>query len=524
MKKVLIPTKLNPAVKSMLENTGNYSVVLQEGDLATLAKSNVDTYAMIVRSEKVTPEIIDLLPRLKVIVRAGSGYDNINTKYARKKGIDVMTTPGANSNAVAEEVVALMLADARHVVAADVSCRAGKWEKTKFMGREIAGKTVGIIGLGFIGQLVARRLSGFDVTLIGFDPIISQEKAKTLGIEVVDLPTLFERADYITLHVPENDATRGMVNASLLSKCKKGATIVNCARAGVINEEDLRQAKAAKQLRFLNDVYPKDAEGPKTVTDIADIMLPHLGASTHEANTKAATDAAAELIEFDEKGVSTYIVNRDIPAGLDAAYGELAFTLAKLCRQMTGVENKLKLIETSFYGQLKPFSKWLLSPVVAALSEDFDRSMDYPAAVKYLREMGVDYDDRDTDERKGFGNSITLDLTASTGPETLIHASIRGTVTEGVLMISRINDFHGLYFEPKGHTVIFVYKDRPGVLARISAALAAASVNIDDVRNPHDSKGEKSIAIIKVNKPVATDVIAGIAKDIEATTHFCIEL
>ena len=162
--------------------------------------------------------------------------------------------------------------------------------------------------------------------------------------------------------------------------------------------------------------------------------------------------------------------------------------------------------------------------IINKLSDDFDRSMDFPAAVKYLREMGVDYDDRDIDSGKGFGSSITLDLTASTGPETLQHVSIRGTVTEGVLMISRINDFHGLYFEPKGNTVVFVYKDRPGVLARISAALAAASVNIDDVRNPHDSKGEKSIAIIKVNQVVQADVIAKIAKDIEATTHFCVEL
>lgn len=524
MKKVLIPTKLNPAVKGLLENTGRFTVVLKEGDLAALAKEHADAYAMIVRSEKVTPEVIDSMPALKVIVRAGSGYDTINTKYARKKGIDVMTTPGANSNAVAEEVIALMLADARHIVAADVSCRAGKWEKSKFMGREIAGKTVGIVGLGFIGQLVARRLEGFDVTLIGFDPVISQEKAKALGIEVVDLPTLFERADYITLHVPENEATRGMVNASLLSKCKKGATIINCARSGVINEADLRAAKPGKLLRFLNDVYAKDAEGPKSVADIADLMLPHLGASTHEANAKAATDAAAELIEFEEKGVSTYIVNRDIPAGLDAAYGELAFTLAKLCRQMIGAENKPQLIETSFYGSLRPYSRWLLVPMVSALSDDFDRSMDYAAAVKYLREMGVDYEDRDTDTHKGFGNSITLDLTASTGPETLQHVSVRGTVTESVLMISRINDFHGLYFEPKGHTVVFIYKDRPGVLARISAALAGASVNIDDVRNPHDSKGEKSIAIIKVNQPVPAALVAGIAREIEATTHFCIEL
>lgn len=524
MKKVLIPTKLNPAVKALLENTGHYSVVIQEGKIDEIVKGHPDTYAMIVRSEKVTPEIIDLLPNLRVIVRAGSGYDTINTKYARKKNIDVMTTPGANSNAVAEEVVALMLADARHVVAADVSTRAGLWEKNKFMGREVSGKTVGIVGLGFIGQLVAKRLSGFDVNLIGFDPVISQEKARALGIETVDLPTLFERADYITLHVPENDATRGMVNGALLAKCKKGATLINCARYGVIVEDDLRKAKAEKQLRFLTDVYAKDEAGPKTCTDVADIMLPHLGASTQEANSKAAMLAAEELIEFDEKGVSTYIVNRDIPAGLDSAYCELAYTLAKLCRHMIGANSKLKLIETSFYGSLKPFGKWLLSPVVAALSEEFDRSLDYPAAVKYLREMGVDYDNRDVDERKGFGNSITLDLTASTGPETLQHASIRGTVTEGVLMISRINDFQGLYFEPKGHTVVFAYKDRPGVLGQIGAALAKAGVNIDDVRNPHDSKGEKSIAILKVNKAIAEETLAKIAADIEATTFFSVEL
>lgn len=524
MKKVLIPTKLNPAVKARLEKHGGYTVVLQEGDLVALAKEHADAYAMIVRSEKVTPEIIDLIPSLRVIVRAGSGYDTINTKYARKKGIDVMTTPGANANAVAEEVLALMLADARHIVAGDISCRAGKWEKSKFMGRELAGKTVGIVGLGAIGQLVAKRLSGFEVTLIGFDPVISQEKARQLGIETVDLPTLFERADYITLHVPENDQTRGMVNASLLSRCKKGATLVNCARSGVVNEADLRAIKAEKQLRFLNDVYPKDAEGPKTVADVADIMLPHLGASTHEANTKAALLAAEELIEFDDKGITAYIVNRDIPPGLDEAYCELAHTLAKLARQIVGRDSKPKLVETSFYGTLKPYAKWLLAPVVAALSDDFDRSLDYPAAIKYLRDMGVDYEDRDIDERKGFGASITLDLTASTGPETLQHTSIRGTVTEGVMMISRINDFQGLYFEPKGHTCVFIYKDRPGVLGQIGAALAKAGVNIDDVRNPHDSKGEKSIAILRVNQQVPADLIETIASSIEASTCFTVEL
>jgi D-3-phosphoglycerate dehydrogenase len=523
MKKVLIPTKLNKVVKETLEASGRYQVILEETkDLKAFVAQHTDAYAMIVRSEKITPEIIDALPGLKVIVRAGSGYDNINTKHARKKGIDVMTTPGANANAVAEEVIALILADARHLIAADPSTRSGKWEKNNFMGRELAGKTVGIVGLGAIGQLVARRLSGFEVNILGYDPVISAERARSVDVELVDLPTLFEKSDFVTLHIPENNETRGLVNQALLSRMKEGATVVNCARAGIINEEDFRVIKPAKKLRLLNDVYPKDAEGPKPIADIADIMLPHLGASTKEANFKAALHAAEELIEFDEKGISSYIVNRDIPAGLDEAFGELAFLLAKLCRQLVGRDAKLKLIESSFYGTLKPFANWLVVPVVSALSEDFDRSSDYKAAIGYLKDRGIDYENRETDERKGYENSITLDFTATTSANTLCSASVRGTVTEGTMMISRINDFRSLYFEPKGHTAVFIYDDRPGVLGLIGAALASAGINIDDVRNPHDSKCAKSIAIMKVNQQVPAEVLEKIAAGIKADTWFTI--
>ena len=524
-KKVLIPTKLDKVARDILEKNGNYAVVQEEKtELLALAKQHPDAYAVIVRSEKVTAEIIDALPSLKIVMRAGSGYNTIDTKYARKRGIDVMNTPGANANAVAEEVLALILADARHLVEADPSCRKGEWEKTKFMGRELTGKTVGIIGLGYIGQLVARRLAGFECKLLGYDPLISAEKARQFGIELTDLATIFERSDYVTLHIPENSETKGLVNYSLLSKMKQGATLVNCARAGVVVEADLRKAKAEKAIRFLNDVYPKDEPGPKTVIDIADIMVPHLGASTKEANSNAAKRAAEEIVEFDEKGITSYIVNRDIPEGLDRAYGELAHVLAKLCRQMVGKELKLSRIETSFYGDLGKYSKWLLVPITAALSEQFDRSSDPKAAVQFLADMGVEYKNRETDKGKGYGNSITVDLTGSVDAGTQKSSSIRGTVAEGTIMISRINDFNKLYFEPKGCTLIFVFKDRPGILGRIGAALAKASINIDDVRNPHDSKGELSIAILKVNKCVPEDVVKGIAKDIEAVTAFCAEL
>ena len=203
-----------------------------------------------------------------------------------------------------------MLADARHLVAADPSCRAGKWEKTAFMGTEITGKTVGIVGLGYIGQLVAKRLGVFEVKFLGYDPFVTKEKAAAIGIALVGLPELFAQSDYVTLHLPENAETKGMVNRALLGQMKTGATLINCARAGIVNEADLRALKAEKKIRFLNDVYAKDEEGPKSVADIADIMVPHLGASTREANNKAAELAAKELIDLDDKGIAKAVVNR----------------------------------------------------------------------------------------------------------------------------------------------------------------------------------------------------------------------
>jgi D-3-phosphoglycerate dehydrogenase len=517
MKKVLIPTKLDVVTKQMLEANGNYTVVQDaETEIGALAKKNPDTYALIVRSEKVTPELIDSMPSLKVVIRAGAGYNTIDTKYARQKKVDVMNTPGANANAVAEEVIALMLADARHLIEADASTRRGEWEKTKFMGREITAKTVGIVGLGAIGKLVAKRLSGFECKILAFDPVLSEEAAARLGVKQVSLKDLFAQSDYVSLHMPENEQTKGIINKELFSVMKKGATLINCARSGIINENDLRAIKAEKGLRFLNDVYPKDAEGPKSVIDIADIMVPHLGASTKEANYNAAKRSAEQLIDFDSKGVTSYIVNRDIPEGLDEAYAELTYTLTTLAAAMIGADTKLSRIEASFYGDLKRFGNWLAVPVVCALSKEFDRSMDPNAAIAFLNEMGVEYSVRETDETKGYGNSITIDLMASIDKNNLRRISVRGTVAEGVLMISRIGGFDKLYFEPTGHIALFTYMDRPGVLSEIAGAMAKEGINIDDVRNPHDKSGERSIAILKLSRPVTEDVLRSVAKKIEA--------
>jgi D-3-phosphoglycerate dehydrogenase len=525
-KKVLIPTKLDAVAREILEANGGYSVFQDESaDLLDLAKDHSDAYALVVRSEKVTPEVIDAFPSLKVVVRAGAGYNTIDTAYARQMGIDVMNTPGANSNAVAEEVVALMMAHARHLIPADKSCREGKWEKSEFMGSEITGKTLGILGLGHIGQLLVKRASGFDMNVIAFDPIVSSDRAKDLGVEMVaDYMEIFKRADYVSLHIPENDRTRGMINAEVFASMKDGAVLINCARAGVVNEEDLRAAKSSKSISYLNDVYLKDEAGDKSVADIAEIMLPHLGASTREANYNAAKYAADQLIALDVRGVGSAIVNRDMPAGLDPAYYELAFALTKFCREGFSGNAQLKLVETTVYGDLNKFAEWLVVPIVSALDGEFCRSLDHKAAEAHLQSTGVDYSCRDADDRKGYGNSITIDLTVHGSDHTLHKASVRGTVTEGNLMISRINDFDRLYVAPEGNIVCFIYDDRPGVLAEISAQLASAQINIDDVRNPHSDCGKRSLALLKVNQAVPASVIKSIQEKINATVAFHVSL
>jgi D-3-phosphoglycerate dehydrogenase / 2-oxoglutarate reductase len=524
MKKVLIPTKLDAVAAETLRANGRYEVVQASVPLATLAAEHADAFALIVRSEAVTQAEIDLFPQIRIIVRAGAGYNNIDTRYARKKGIDVMNTPGANANAVAEEVLALMLADARHVIAADGSTRAGHWEKQRFMGCEIAGKTVGIVGLGNIGQLVARRLKGFETRLLGCDPFLTQERAQKIGVRLTDLETLFTEADYVTLHIPETAETRGLIGPALLDRMKDGATLVNCARAGIVQEDALRSCKAKKKLRFLNDVYERDAEGEKSVRDIADIMLPHLGASTREANRKAARAAAEELIDLDQKGVTSFVVNRDIPEGLDEAYCRLAHSLGRLCRCLGGRQLAPRELETTFYGSLEPFSDWLLVPIVAGISDDFDSSTNYREARAHLEEMGIEYTNRVGSSEKGFENSITVDLISEVDSETLRRTSIRGTVTEGLVMVSRINEFNKLYFEPVGPMVFFLYRDRPGVIGAIGRALAQHDINIEDMRNPHDPATNRSLAILRVNREPPAALMTEIADEIEAVAAFSIQV
>ncbi|MGI6354888.1 MAG: ACT domain-containing protein [Lentisphaerae bacterium] len=517
MKKVLIPTKLDKIAQDILKAQGYEVVQDSDTDLMTLLAAHQDAEALIVRSEKITPEVIDALPKLKTVVRAGAGYNTIDIKYARRRNVDVMNTPGANSNGVAEEVIAMALAAYRHIIPADIDTRQGGWEKKKFMGRELTGKTLGIVGLGNIGQLVAKRVAGFDMKVLAYDPIVATQRAAELGVKLTTIEDVFAQADIITLHIPENDETRGLINNKLLSLVKKGCLLINCARAGIINENDLRAIKAEKNMLFCTDVYEADAPGPKSVADIADIMLPHLGANTFEANFNAAKRAAEQLIGYFDKGINTYVVNKGLPDKLDENYQQLAYRIAYVARCYIGRKSPVRQVKCSFYGELSQFAKWFMSPICAALSEHFEYQQDPEEAQAYLRDKGITCEIRETDESKKYGNSMTIDLEGPTG-----FVSVRGTIAENNLMISRINDFEHVYFVPKGNALLVEYTDRPGVLAKITGACAEENLNIENIHAPRDHEGKNAIAILMTDKPASAALAQKIKEEVNAKVSCCI--
>ncbi|MCF7791899.1 MAG: hypothetical protein K9M56_07880 [Victivallales bacterium] len=523
MKKVLIPTKLNTIAADLLKKN-NYEVIQDsETPLPELAQKNPDTEIVIVRSDKVTSEIIDILPRLKLVVRAGAGYNTIDINYARYKGVDVMNTPGANSNAVAEEVVALYLAAYRHIVPADISTRQGKWEKKKFMGRELTGKTIGIIGLGNIGKLVINRLQGFEMKFLAYDPFVSADDInKEQDVKMCTMEEVFEYSDCVTLHIPENDKTKGIINSSLLNRMKNNAVLINCARAGIINESDVKKAKEEKGLVFCNDVYPKDAAGEKSVAEIADVMLPHLGASTYEANYNAARRAATQAVNYMEKGIDNYVVNKGIPDGLDVRYQKLANLIARIARAYLGKNISLHQIETNFYGKLYQYSKWLLSPVLKGISSDFDPYQVDVEPEKYLEKCGITYKNRDVERGKKYGESITIDLFE--GKNTINKVSVRGTITESNFMISRINDFDKMYLDPEGYNIFIEYADMPGIIGTVASILGKNGINICEMRAPQDSAKENAMLVIKTDKEINDEIIEEIKRVTEVHKCFTVSI
>lgn len=521
--KILIPTKLDKAAAATMAAAG-YDIVQDDTTpLEELITAHPDTAGIIVRSEKITPEIIDTLPALKCIIRAGAGYDNIDYVYARSKNIDVMNTPGANSNAVAEEVIAMILAAYRYIVPADTTTRAGEWNKKKYMGHELTGKTVGILGLGNIGRLLVKRLQGFECTVLGYDHFLSKQRALNIGATPTEIDEIFANADIISLHVPGGPSTKNLINAERIDKMKDGTMLINCSRYGVVDEDALRTAKAAgKNIIYCTDVHPKDTAAMQPSADVADLLLPHLGANTKEANKKAALKAARQMIDYFTSGDTSCVINGEKPKDLNPAHLHLATMLGKLCYH-TGGCKPIRKIECTFYNNLRSYRKWFTPWILEGAVPGAEKGLMPAAAEASFREHGIVFKAREPKDDKQYDDALTLDIFMEENGAQHI-SSVRGMVVDGVPVVSRIGDFDHLYAALEGNTLVLRYKDRPGVVAVIGQALSLAGINIENMMAPSHHASGTSLAIIKTDKPVSTQQVQGIASTIDASLAFAISM
>ena len=434
-----------------------------------------------------------------------------------------MNTPGANANAVAEEVVAMILAAYRYVVPADVTTRAGEWNKKQYMGRELTRKTVGILGLGNIGRMLVKRLQGFECTVLGYDHFLSRQRALNIGATPAELEEIFSTADIVSIHVPGGPGTRNMVDARLLGLMKDGAMLVNCARYGVVDEDALRAVKeSGKKIIYCTDVHPKDVAAQQPSADVAEVILPHLGANTKEANKAAAVRAAAEMIAYFADGDTSCVVNAEMPADLNPAHLRMAAMLGKLCYQAAGCK-PIRRIECTFYNNLRSFRKWFTPWILQGAVPGAEQGLMPAAAEASLREHGITFKAREPMDDKFYDDSLTLDLFTEEDGEQH-KASVRGMVVDGVPVVSRIDGFNQLYAALPGNTLVLRYKDRPGVIATIGQALSDGGINIDNIVAPLDQTSGDALAVIKTNKPVQAKQVESIAERVQAKLAFALSM
>lgn len=456
----------------------------------------------IVRSgTRITAEVLENPGKLRAIARAGVGVDNIDVAAATRKGIVVMNTPGGNTISAAEHTIALLLALARHIPAADATMKAGRWDRGKFVGTQVAGKTLGVIGLGRIGREVARRAAGLDMNVIGFDPFLSPDRAKQLGIDAVaGLEQLLPQCDFITVHVPLTDDTKAMIGATEIQTLKKGCRLLNVARGGVIDEAALAEAlKAGTVAGAAIDVFsaePPPADMP--LLKASNIVLtPHLGASTVEAQENVAREAAQLLIDCLTKGVVQFAVNM---AAVDKAelqevrqYVDLARRLGMLQSQLA--EGPVRKAVISYRGEVaRRSTKLITAAFVAGLLEGrLDEQVNIVNAELLARERGIEVVESSNPKKGDFGTLMQTEVTAAKpviASGTLFGNQFLRMVQLGPFRLDTYLD---------GTMLIFPHRDVPGLIGHIGTIFGKHSVNIARMAVGRESPGGEAIAVLNLD-------------------------
>ncbi len=509
MPKVVIADKLSEKARAVFEARGI------EVDLAVglspeeLAPHLADAEGLAVRSAtKATAALIEAAPALKVIGRAGIGVDNIDVAAATERGIVVMNTPQGNAVTTAEHAIALLFAVARQIPAADRSTRASKWEKSRFMGVELTGKTLGLVGCGNIGAIVARKAVGLGMKVAAYDPFLSPERATDLGVERVELPELYARADFVTLHVPLTDQTRAMIDAAALAQMKDGVRLVNCARGGLVVEADLKAAiEAGKVAGAAFDVFEVEPARDNPLFEMEEVVVtPHLGASTTEAQEKVAVEIAEQMSDFLLTGAVRNALNMPSLTAEQALklkpYMKLAEQLGSFAGQLT--RTSVQAIHLEFEGlaaelDCRPLT---LAAIMGFLRPMVD-SVNYVNAWVQARERGITVHETKHDTDADYASLIRL--TVQTERRT---RAVAGTLFGGSKpRIVEIKDI-AVEAELSPHMLYVTNEDKPGFIGAIGALLGNAGVNIATFHLGRADAGGEAIALIGLDQELSPDLLA----------------
>ncbi|MCH7635352.1 MAG: phosphoglycerate dehydrogenase [Proteobacteria bacterium] len=518
MPKVLISDNLSERAIEIFEERG-IEVDFKPGMAPDDLLASIAAYdGLAVRSAtKVTAEVLDAGQNLKVVGRAGIGVDNIDVAAATARGVIVMNTPFGNSITTAEHAIAMMLALARQIPAANASTHAGKWEKDRFMGVELTSKTLGIIGCGNIGSIVADRALGLKMKVIAYDPYLTPERATDLGVEKVALNELFARADFITLHVPLTDATRNIIDAKAIKKMRKGVRIVNCARGGLIVEKDLKTALESGQVAGAAlDVFQVEPATESLFFGMEQLVAtPHLGASTTEAQENVALQVATQMSDFLTTGAVENALNMPSFSAEDAPrlmpYMQLAEQLGAFAGQLIRTGVKSATIE--YQGHVaelntRPLTAVVLKGLLTPLLEL--ASVNMVNAPVIARERNIDV--TEVKQERAADYQTLIRLTVETEKRK---RSFSGTLFGGDK--PRIVDVNGISLEAElGPNILYVHnKDKPGFIGNLGRALGDAGVNIATFHLGRAKAGEDAIALVNVDQPVTDDII----KKVRAIPH-----
>ncbi|MFN3505255.1 MAG: phosphoglycerate dehydrogenase [Caldimicrobium sp.] len=514
--KVLISDALSEEGINLLKEAG-LEVVYKPGlALEELKREIIDASALIIRSgTKVSREVMEASKKLKVIGRAGTGLDNVDLQAANELGIVVMNVPGGNTLSAAEHTLALLFALARRIPQANQSVKSGQWDRKKFMGVELNGKVLGVIGLGRIGSIVADKALCLQMRVIAYDPFVTPEAAAKKGVELVSLEELYSRADFITVHTPLTKETYHLINKEAFSKMKEGVYIINCARGGIIDEEALLEAiNSGKVAGAALDVFEKEPVPPDypLLKSEKVIATPHLGASTIEAQKIVAVEIAKQVADYLLHGIIRNAVNVPSISGELLKTLQPVLNLAEKLGILTGqiCEGAIDEVIITYKGELakldtKPVT---LSLVKGLLTPFLKEDVNYVNALIRAKERNIKILEVKTEETEDFTSLISLTVKHTQG-ETLVEGALFG---KNEPRIVRINGFR-LDALPEGHMLYIFNEDRPGVIGKIGTILGKHNLNISRMYVGQDPLKKRNVILLSLDTPPTKEALEELMKE-----------